>query len=298
MPSTALPFALTDRDLAMLDMVFAYGGLGVQHLQKRFFPTPGARAACYARIAKLVHAGYLAGQRLPSQTGLGSGRLFLTTGPAARPILARLRNCSVSELKRQTRMKAPVLLNHELAIVDVRLALELAVEASTVFTDVAWTPEWELRRHPASVADPDTQSSMPLVADASFILTTTGERGQEFLLEVDMATLSAKRLRGKLRGYLVRAQTQPMPVLWAAVHAARAAMIAQLAAEEARRLDADPTIFWVTTQASVNEQIVLAGPIWQVVGGPPALALESHAAASASVSSAVNVRDRQASGAP
>src|SRR5437762_1137145 len=109
-------------------MVFSYGGVSINHVQQRFFPTPGARAACYARVAKLIASRYLAGLRLPSQTGQGSGKLFLTTGPAARPILAKLLNCSVSSLARQTRAKAPATLNHELAIIDFRLSLELAVE--------------------------------------------------------------------------------------------------------------------------------------------------------------------------
>jgi Replication-relaxation len=274
---------LTDRDLAILEMVFSYGGVSVHHIQRRFFRSPGARSSAYDRVNRLVEAGYLAGHRLPSQTGQGSGKFFLLTGPAARPVLAKLLNCSVSALQRQTRAKAPATLNHELAIIDVRLALELAVEASTVFTDLAWTSEWELRRRPVTVTDPVTQNAIPLIADGAFILTLNDHSEQEFLLEIDMATLAAKRLRAKLRGYLVWAKPHPVPVLWAASSAERALLLVTLAAEEAKKLGADPTIFWVTTQASVNEQTVLAGRIWQVVGGPQAMTLGSLAGDSAGI---------------
>jgi len=268
---------LTDRDLAILEMVFSYGGCSVAHVQKRWFPTSGARSAAYDRVNRLVEAGYLIGHRLPSQTGQGSGKLFLTTGSAARPVLAKLLNCS-SALQRQTRASTPAFLNHELAIVDFRLALELAVEASKLFTDLEWTPEWELRRRPVTVTDPVAQASIPLIADGAFTLTLRDRSEQEFLLEVDMATLAAKRLRSKLRGYLVWAKQHPVPVLWAAASADRAMAIADFAAEEAKRLGADPTIFWVTTQPSVNEKTVLAERIWQVVGGPHAMALGALAA--------------------
>jgi hypothetical protein len=277
---SAFPLALTDRDLAMLDMVFSYSGLGVHHLRQRFFHTAGARAACYARTAKLIAAGYLTGHRLPAWTGQGSGKRFLTLGPAARPILAKVHHCSVAALQRQTRAKAPALLNHELAIVDFRLGLELAVQASPFITELAWTSEWDLRRRPVRVTDPVTGMVVPLIADGAFTLTLTDRSRQDFLVEVDMATLAAKRLRVKLRGYLVWARQHSVAVLWVTAGAERAMAIAKLAVEEATRLNADPTIFWVTLQSSISERGMLSEPIWQVAGGPTALALASLAAGS------------------
>src|SRR5689334_7031433 len=98
---------LTDRDSAILQAVFSYGGCGIRHLQVRFFPDVGTRSACYARVARLVTAGYLQSDRLPSTTGQGSGPYYLTVGVRARPLLAKLLNLTPSELRRQSRAISP-----------------------------------------------------------------------------------------------------------------------------------------------------------------------------------------------
>src|SRR5438105_10125082 len=94
---------LTERDPHILAMVFDYGGVSVAHIQAKFFSRPHARASCYARIARLIGAQYLVARRLPSETGVGSGKYFVMVGPRARPVLAKLLNCSQSTLRRQTR---------------------------------------------------------------------------------------------------------------------------------------------------------------------------------------------------
>src|ERR1700720_146871 len=95
---------LVDRDLALFQFAHDYGGVTAEILRERFFPSPGARSACYTRIGKLIAAHYLAVQRLPSASGIGSGPLFLTVGPRARPVLAKILNCSLASLRRATRM--------------------------------------------------------------------------------------------------------------------------------------------------------------------------------------------------
>src|SRR5438874_12098696 len=119
---------LTPRDESILEMVFAYDGVAIHHVQQRFFPTPGARSACYTRIGTLVKAGYLTATRIPSQTGLGTGKAFLTAAAKARPLLAKLLGTSIPELWRGTRAHAPTIIAHHLSICDVRLSLELAVQ--------------------------------------------------------------------------------------------------------------------------------------------------------------------------
>src|SRR5712692_8943013 len=124
-----------------MEMAFTFGGVSVSLVQRRWFTTLGARAACYERIHKLVAAGSLTSTRLPSSTGSGSGKAFLTLGLNGRPELAKLLNCSLSTLQRQSRAKAPAILQHHLVTCDFRLSLELAVEVSKLFASVEWTPE-------------------------------------------------------------------------------------------------------------------------------------------------------------
>src|SRR2546423_1290252 len=112
---------LTNRDLAICEFALAYGGVDIRHIQPKFFPTAGARAACYARIGKLVEAGYLIATRLPSANGVGSGPLFLTVGLKARSLLAKHLGCSVGTLRRATRMHVPQQLYHHLTCCSFRL---------------------------------------------------------------------------------------------------------------------------------------------------------------------------------
>src|SRR5438270_7368979 len=115
---------LTARDEAIIQMVFSYDGVAIHHIQARFFPTPGARSACYTRIGALVKEGYLTASRIPSQTGLGTGKAFLTAAARSRPLLAKLLNVALPELWRGTRAHAPAIIEHHLAICDTRLSCE------------------------------------------------------------------------------------------------------------------------------------------------------------------------------
>jgi len=273
---------LTDRDIAIITMVFSYGGCGIRHVQARLFPSTGARSACYARVASLVTAEYLGSQRLPAASGQGSGPLYLTVGTRARPLLAKFFNLSRSALRRQARAKSPFILGHDLAIVDFRLALELAVEASPMFDSVQWTSELALRRHPLMARDPRSGEVIPLIADGAFTLSRTDGAAQHFLLELDRGTVPGKRLSIKLRGYLACALQPPVPILFVTSTTRRVALISRLAVSEANRLGDDPTIFWATTQAAITTDSILAKPVWQVAGGPHAFAigqLDSHGGA-------------------
>lgn len=99
---------LTNRDLAIIRMVYEYEGCAIDHIRTKLFSSPGAHSSCYRRIAYLIHQGFLTSIRLPSLTGVGSGKAFLTIGPQARPILTQMLGLSRSELT-YNRMAAPVI---------------------------------------------------------------------------------------------------------------------------------------------------------------------------------------------
>lgn len=271
---------LTSRDLAILSFVFAYGGCTADHLRRRFFPTPGARSACYTRLARLTDAGFLRRTRLPSLTGVGSGKALATLGPAGRPIVAERFGLSRSELQRAGESVTPWVAAHHFAICDVRLSLEIAAEQRNVRVD--WTAERELRREPLRIPDPTAKSAtIVLVPDGAFSLVTMSGAEQWCWFELDQGTVPPKRLRAKLRGYLEHARSEPAPVLFVVPDLTRQAAIIRWAQEEAQKLGADPTIFWLTTTDRIRPETILAAPIWEVAGGPTAHALlesEPHAA--------------------
>jgi len=267
------PVQLTERDYQLLVMVFAYRGLTIAVLRRRFFPTPGARSACYARVQRLVAGKYLSAHRLPSTSGVGSGKTFLTLGPHGRLVIAKRLGCSRGELGRASRLVAPLIVAHHLAICDVRLSLEVAAERSPVLSLVDWIPEGELARAPLAVVDPVDGVTVRWVPDGAATLTLADGRRQQFLFELDRGTIPGKRLRARLRGYLLLAADRPRPVLFVVPDAAREAAIRRWVEAEAARLGADPTIVWLTTMDQVEERTILDAPIWQVVGRSARLAL-------------------------
>jgi hypothetical protein len=256
-------------------MVYLYGGCTAEHIRRCYFSSHGARSACYAWIARLVKDDYLVSTRLPSLTGIGSGKAFLTTGPNARPLLAKALGIPRTELARM-RMDSPFMIAHHIALCDIRLSFELAAKRSPFFTLQDWVTDAELKRLPVErVKDPkDENREIALIPDARFTLAVEQGTEQTFLAELDLSNLSPKRLRTKLRGFL---KVKPPPVLFIVPDRQRQAAIAQWAAEEARDMQADPTIFWLATKDSINESTVFSAPIWQIVGGPAALALDSLA---------------------
>ena len=257
---------LTSRDEAIITMVFSYDGVAIHHIQERFFPTSGARSACYTRIGTLVKAGYLTTARIPSQTGLGTGKAFLTVAARARPLVAKLLNVSPSTLSRGTRAHAPAIIEHHLSICDVRLSFERAVLKSPAFTHVEWTNERILRTRPMVASDEERGEPIALIPDGLLRLTRRDGHTQAFFVEVDRGTITEhKRLVKRLRGYLLHAKDEPTPVLFTVPTTSRQTLLATLAEREAAKLAADPTLFFLTEQSRVNPDSVLTAPIWQVV---------------------------------
>ncbi len=262
---------LTTRDLSILTFIWSYGGLTPEFIQRRFFNSPGGRSPCYRRLAHLAKAGYLTRLRLPSLSGQGSGKAFFNIGPNSRAVLAKaLGLLSHAELGRR-RLSAPRYIDHHLAIAEVHLNLEMACAHSSVFHLQEWIPERELERSPVKVTDPKTGKPLVLIPDGAFILALADGREQPFLVEVDRGTVSSKRLRAKLRGYLV--SSSESPVLFIAPDIQRQAAIAKWAVEEAESLGLSPTLFWLTTQQEIKSQSMISSGIWQVAGGSFGLAL-------------------------
>ncbi len=90
---------------------------------------------------------------------------------------------------KRIRIESPLFVLHKLAICD--------------FTE--WVNESALRRAPLSVEDPETKNQTFLIPDAGFtLLSQTTGRKADFFLEMDLATVSLKAIRQRLRGYLFR----------------------------------------------------------------------------------------------
>jgi Replication-relaxation len=248
---------MTQRDLQIIAMVYEYEGCAVEHIRKLFFQGSNIRSIpCYRRLSYLVKQGYLRSLLLPALN-----KHFLTPGARARSVLSYV--LEGSEMKR-IRIESPLLILHKLGICDIRVSLELASKASPVFHLTEGVNESALRRAPLFVADPETKKRTFLIPDAGFtLLSQTTGRKADFFLEMDLATVSLKAIRQRVRGYLLR--KDPCPVLFVVPDASRQKAIAQVTLEEARILKANPTMIWITTKDWMTPETILSAP-WLVVG--------------------------------
>jgi hypothetical protein len=243
---------MTQRDLQIIAMVYDYEGCAVEHIRKAFFQGASNRSIpCYRRVSYLVKQGYLRSLLLPALN-----KHFLTPGAKARSVLSSLLKGSGM---RRIRIESPLLILHKLAICDVRVSLELASNTSPLFLLTQWVNESTLRRSPVTVEDPETKKQIQLIPDAGFTLISqaTG-RSADFYLEMDMATVSLKSLRHRLRGYFLRQHLSP--VLFVVPDIKRQSAIAQVTLEEARLLKANPSTIWITTRTSITPESVFSVP--------------------------------------
>lgn len=261
----------TPRDRAALAMVAAYGGVTAEHLFRRFWRTSAYPSACYARVARLVDAGLLRATRMASLTGVGTGKAVLTLDRRGQRLLAVDLGLRPAEIPLSSPLTHPMTAAHHLAMCDVRLALELAVEARDDIELTGWTTETELRRTPIKVTDTYTALGAParrqitLIADGAFTLATA-HREQQGLFEMDRGTTSLPRLQIKLRGYLRWQQHEQIPLFVVTTTEGRVYRIAELVAAQARELRANATLVFITSCQEISETTILAAPIWRQAG--------------------------------
>lgn len=263
---------LTRRDCLILVWVYQYHGVSVDLIHRRFFADSKSPRACYRRIKYLVEQAYLVAQRLPSSNGVGSGKLFVTVGSKAKPLVAQHLGLSQAELSRQ-RAESPRWIEHHLALCSTRLAFELAAEQSRMFTLADWTSDREVI---VRIKDAQTKTELVASPDSTLTLALPGGTEQKFYIEMDMGTLrSAKRMRIRLRTYLLAARTAPVPGLFITTSESRLEAIAHLASLEAQELKLSPKVIWLTTRDQLNDQTVLDASIWTIVGAQQRVALSS-----------------------
>lgn len=262
---------LTPRDYKIIRMVYAYDGLLSYQIRRRFWPRPGARSACFARLSRLIAAGFLRRKRLESPSGKGSGPSLITIGSASHPILKLELGLTGTDIRRLRHAFVPLLWLHEAAVRDFRLTLELACEASGRVTLVEWQNEADLRRTPINVKVGTT--AVDLVPDGLFTLGV-GERRKRYFLELDRATeMAPQRWKSRVKAYLHHIGREPTPVLIVVPHQQRADQLARWTQEVTAEIGGSSALFAIARRENVRENTILDVPIWQVVGEPGPVSL-------------------------
>jgi hypothetical protein len=138
-----------------------------------------------------------------------------------------------------------------------------------------WINESALRRAPLLAEDPETKKQTAIIPDAAFTLRSQTGRTADFFLEMDMATVSLRHIRQRVRGYLLR--QDPWPVLFVVPDVGRQQAIAQVALEEAKTLKTNPTSIWITLRECLTPETVLSAP-WVAAGYPKSVTFQGLAA--------------------
>jgi len=258
---------LTSRDSAILQLVADLNGCGVDHIQRRLWSGTLGSSSCYRRIAALSRVHYLHTERLPSYSGVGSGKALIRLGYKGRRLL--------SSSKDPHRVIQPnggigtFFARHHFAICDFRIALEREIEQLKDPSLVDWVSEQTLRREGIGVLAPLRASThLPVrrgkvVPDGAFTLNRAGVH-QAFLFEQDQGTMSTKRLHQKLRAYM-ELQIESglrLPVLFVVPNLSRTVRLQAVAVTEAKKLTADPSAVFVTTSNEVDRGRILTRAVW------------------------------------
>lgn len=260
---TAAPIFLIRRDIAILTMVHSFGGCTAEQAARRLFSTLKGPRVCYRRMAGLINQGYLSCRRLPAMTGVGSGKNFLTVTPRGRLIVATAQGVLVSDLSR-SRTSAPRFVEHHLAIGDTRIAFELAAERSSLFSIAEWRGN---RQTSIRVDGNEAEHNSLLTPDSSFTLNLVSGGSQSFYLEQDTGSLTNRnRMRARLHGYQVAAQTSRVPVLFVTTTNERLAALAELVLDAAKPEALSPNVVWLTTTERLVLGDALHGRVWKVAG--------------------------------
>jgi hypothetical protein len=292
MPKTAKngssPFLLK-KDFEYLLMVLRYRICSILQMIYRLRPEYrtadekkrwSIRSSEYRRLHQLAATRYLQIRQIPALSGRGSGPSIVSLGPEGARALADYLGVPRSDVRYQpARVDSAYFGAHCLAISEVLLALELAVEQTPGVELTEWVNEAELRARPVvRVKDPRPSSAFApiqvvLISDAEFVLTLADGSFQGFRLEVDRTgSSSPKRLRAKLRATMANSAQDGRVVLWVVPGDSRADLLASWCQEEAQALKADPSLFWITTQGLIAEDTILR-EIWHEVGGPQPVGL-------------------------
>jgi hypothetical protein len=258
---------ITPRDIKILLFVYHYDGVIIDHIQKHFWP-PDSRTPCYERVARLTKARYLCQRRLPPRTQQGTGKLWITVGSAALPLLTELLGLTSTDRRRIRHSFNPLQWEHAIEVRSLRLEIERACSRSGLFETTEWITEQTFKNDPLRVADPVLGAEAELIPDGAITLVLPRRQSRTFYIELDRASIqSPRRLRARFRGYLLADQEAPHPLLVVTPTEARVDQLRRWAQEAAAEIGLLPQSVWFTTRDRSASEDLLFDPVWQPMDG-------------------------------
>lgn len=200
------PFALQDRDLAILRAVWLSRVLTRKLLASLFPPAGGNPEGDHTRLARrlqaMFHAGYL--DRLASPE---TKELVYALGPhGAKELLTRGESVEATDWAEKNRRLSPFFIEHALVVARLRTALTVALR------DAPWIELERFERDSQKLRAEWTPKRGPrderrvLRPDAFFVLrdrsAPEGRQRRAFAVEADRSTMDLRRFAFKVSSYI------------------------------------------------------------------------------------------------
>ena len=192
-PAPEAGMRLEERDRELLCDLFWQRAMSRGQLQRLYF---SSLVRANARLRLLFDHGFVTRYFLPAAP-YGAQAVY-SLGKAAIPAVARALELEEDEVKKQCRFSGtPTFLEHTLAIVEVRLALQEAAGKEPGLEFDLWVPEPLCRHEPVGglgpwrkeVFKPDGFARLRRVEDDAYF---------SFFLEADLGHTSARQFAGKV----------------------------------------------------------------------------------------------------
>jgi hypothetical protein len=201
------PIVLTERDQALLAMVYKHGFLTTDLIELVFFPPPprgrsSPASRAYDRVRQLWLWSFLDRIELPVARIAGGRRPFLyALGKRGVPVAAAYFGQETAPVQRRRLDRLDDLfIEHDLKAAALWAHLRALLRHSRT-RGLRWTPERDLRARKARVRDPQTNRWLPFLPDAYFEVDYPDGTVQCCLLEIDMGSLTLARFRRKLSAF-------------------------------------------------------------------------------------------------
>ncbi|MCL4266680.1 MAG: replication-relaxation family protein [Anaerolineae bacterium] len=268
------PMRLTERDYRILETIYAFDGvLSLKQIDQLFFSGQN-RSQPRARMRLLFDNGYV---NAPSKTTIHrvpQGESIYWLGRKGAEVVAGLQGESLRRFpwRRQPRY---ALLNHDLAINDVRLTMMQACQQDPTLSLSRWIPESELFAYPDTVAVPQPKGKpqqRQVRPDGFFAIQRQGDAHPfAYLLEMDMATKDNPRfIREKVEPGKVYLKSDTFHRRFGLRYGRYLVVttgkrrLANMKAEAERA--GGSGLFYFTTYQAITPTTVLHQPIWHLAG--------------------------------